>query len=75
MPNNLMKNVAMISEINGNILKVLSIYADLSINFSNIVHQQHLGILALKNVEIKDNSIKHVVDKSQLLGQFDAVAS
>ena len=34
--------------------KVISIYSDLSINFSNIVHQQHLGILALKNDEMKE---------------------
>lgn len=37
---NLAKNVGLIREINGNISKVLSIYSDLSVNFSSIVHQR-----------------------------------
>ncbi|KAK9279275.1 hypothetical protein L1049_012954 [Liquidambar formosana] len=37
---NLVRNVALIREINGNIFKVTSIYSDLSVNFSNIVHKK-----------------------------------
>ncbi|CAL5386433.1 unnamed protein product [Camellia sinensis] len=40
MPDNLVKNVALIREINGNISKVMSIYSDLSVDFSNIVQQR-----------------------------------
>ncbi|XP_028784737.1 protein EARLY FLOWERING 4 isoform X4 [Neltuma alba] len=40
IPDNLVKNVALIGQLNGNISKVLSIYSDLSIDFSNIVHQR-----------------------------------
>ncbi|KAL5580745.1 hypothetical protein UlMin_013187 [Ulmus minor] len=40
VPDNLAKNVSLINEINGNISKVLSIYSDLSVNFSSIVHQR-----------------------------------
>ena len=37
VPDNLVKNVGLIQEINGNISKVLEIYSDLSVNFSDIV--------------------------------------
>ncbi|KAF9675475.1 hypothetical protein SADUNF_Sadunf09G0036100 [Salix dunnii] len=37
IPDNLVKNVSLIREINGNISKVMSIYSDLSFNVSNIV--------------------------------------
>lgn len=37
---NLSKNVGLICEINGNISKVLSIYSDLSVDFTSIVHQR-----------------------------------
>lgn len=37
---NLAKNVSLIHEINGNISKVMSIYSDLSVNFSNIVQER-----------------------------------
>ncbi|KAI8016321.1 Protein EARLY FLOWERING 4 [Camellia lanceoleosa] len=40
MPDNLVKNVALIREINGNISKVMSLYSDLSVDFSNIVQQR-----------------------------------
>ncbi|XP_039158691.1 protein EARLY FLOWERING 4 [Eucalyptus grandis] len=40
VPDNIAKNVALISEINGNISKVLSIYSDLSVDFSEVVHQR-----------------------------------
>lgn len=40
VPDNLVKNVALIKEINGNITKVMGIYTDLSVNFSDIVQQR-----------------------------------
>ncbi|CAL5388520.1 unnamed protein product [Camellia sinensis] len=40
MPDNLVKNVALIRQINGNISKVMSLYSDLSVDFSNIVQQR-----------------------------------
>ncbi|XAR60733.1 hypothetical protein NMG60_11034216 [Bertholletia excelsa] len=40
IPDNLVKNVDLIREINGNISKVMSLYSDLSVDFSNIVHQR-----------------------------------
>ncbi|KAK4275165.1 hypothetical protein QN277_018295 [Acacia crassicarpa] len=40
IPDNLVKNVALIGQLNGNISKVLSIYSDLSIDFSNIVQRR-----------------------------------
>ncbi|EEF36762.1 protein ELF4-LIKE 1 isoform X2 [Ricinus communis] len=40
VPDNLTKNISLIREINGNISKVISIYSDLSLRFSNIVHQR-----------------------------------
>ncbi|XVF46739.1 hypothetical protein PTKIN_Ptkin03bG0052600 [Pterospermum kingtungense] len=39
-PDNLVKNVGLIQEINWNISKVLEIYSDLSVNFSDIVRQR-----------------------------------
>ncbi|KAD3068199.1 hypothetical protein R6Q59_017852 [Mikania micrantha] len=40
IPDNLVKNVALIQEINGNISKVRSVYSNLSMNFSKFVHQR-----------------------------------
>jgi len=40
IPDNLVKNVSLIREINGNISKVMSVYSDLSVNFSNIVQER-----------------------------------
>lgn len=45
----LVKNVDLIRQINGNISKVLSIYSDLSVNFSNIVHQRRLIMAATRD--------------------------
>lgn len=45
---NLTKNVALIREINTNISKVLSIYSDLSLNFSTIVHQRRAAMINCK---------------------------
>ncbi|XP_057788886.1 protein EARLY FLOWERING 4 [Salvia miltiorrhiza] len=36
---NLVKNVSLIQEINGNISKVVSMYSDLSSNFTTVCHQ------------------------------------
>lgn len=41
IPDNLLKNVALIQEINGNISKVVSLYSDLSSNFSSAFHQRN----------------------------------
>ncbi|KAK8582261.1 hypothetical protein V6N12_072450 [Hibiscus sabdariffa] len=40
IPDNLVKNVGLIREINGNISKVIKIYSDLSVNFSENVRQR-----------------------------------
>ncbi|KAJ6670740.1 PROTEIN ELF4-LIKE 4 [Salix viminalis] len=45
IPDNLVKNVSLIREINGNISKVMSIYSDLSFIVSNIVVERR----SLKN--------------------------
>ncbi|KAK3022798.1 hypothetical protein RJ639_046900 [Escallonia herrerae] len=38
---NMVKNVALIQEINGNISKVVALYSDLSTNFSSVFHQRN----------------------------------
>nr|AAQ73526.1 early flowering 4 [Mesembryanthemum crystallinum] len=45
VPDNMVKNVAIIQELNGNISKVASIYSDLSVNFTGVVgqHRQQGG--------------------------------
>ncbi|XP_021732463.1 protein EARLY FLOWERING 4-like [Chenopodium quinoa] len=43
MPDNMVKNVAIIQELNGNITKVASIYSELSGNFTGRVKQQRQG--------------------------------
>ncbi|XP_057434243.1 protein EARLY FLOWERING 4 [Lotus japonicus] len=40
MPDNMVKNVSLIQELNGNISKVVSLYSDLNSNFSNVCQQQ-----------------------------------
>ncbi|CAH1424848.1 unnamed protein product [Lactuca virosa] len=42
IPDNLVKNVALIQEINGNISKVSSVYSNLSVNFASFVHQRRV---------------------------------
>lgn len=49
VPDNLSKNVVLIRDINSNINKVLSIYSDLSANFSSIVHRPRAIIPAKTN--------------------------
>ncbi|KAK8577169.1 hypothetical protein V6N13_122161 [Hibiscus sabdariffa] len=41
IPDNMVRNVALIQELNGNISKVVSLYSDMSSNFSSAFHQQH----------------------------------
>ncbi len=41
IPDNMIKNVALIQEINGNISKVVSLYSNLSSNFSSNFHQRN----------------------------------
>ncbi|KAM1115344.1 hypothetical protein TB2_038423 [Malus domestica] len=48
-PDDLTRNVSLIREINSNISKVISIYSDLSANFSGIVHQHRAAITPAKN--------------------------
>ncbi|WCJ19862.1 hypothetical protein M5689_002136 [Euphorbia peplus] len=43
VPDNMVKNVALIQELNGNISKVSSLYSDLSSNFSGNYQQNHGG--------------------------------
>ncbi|XP_044462720.1 protein EARLY FLOWERING 4 [Mangifera indica] len=40
IPDNMVKNVALIQELNGNISKVVSLYSDMSSNFSNACRYQ-----------------------------------
>ncbi|XP_019052957.1 PREDICTED: protein EARLY FLOWERING 4-like [Nelumbo nucifera] len=57
IPDNLTKNVALIREINGNISKVISLYSDLSTNFTNIVHQRR-GMTSKNNGNANSNNSK-----------------
>nr|AHZ89707.1 early flowering 4 [Dimocarpus longan]AHZ89708.1 early flowering 4 [Dimocarpus longan] len=41
IPDNMVKNVALIQEINGNISKVVSLYSDMSSDFSSAFHQEN----------------------------------
>ncbi|KAL6957419.1 hypothetical protein U1Q18_047012 [Sarracenia purpurea var. burkii] len=45
----LVKNVALIQEINANISKIVSLYADLSANFSSMFHQGNAAVDANRN--------------------------
>ncbi|KAL5568563.1 hypothetical protein UlMin_025138 [Ulmus minor] len=40
IPDNMVRNVALIQEINGNINKVVSMYSDLNSNFTSYFHDQ-----------------------------------
>ncbi|CAK9159277.1 unnamed protein product, partial [Ilex paraguariensis] len=57
IPDNLVKNVALIREINGNVSKVMGLYSDLSVNFSTIVHQRR-EITGSKDSSNSDSSNK-----------------
>ncbi|XP_018621876.1 protein EARLY FLOWERING 4-like [Nicotiana tomentosiformis] len=50
LPDNLVKNVALIRDINHNISKISRLYSDLSVNICNIVRQRRaLDLLESKN--------------------------
>ncbi|XP_059627978.1 uncharacterized protein LOC132270788 [Cornus florida] len=51
---NMVKNVALIQEINGNISKVVSLYSDLSTNFSGLFRQRNPSVDP-KNSDAKDD--------------------
>ncbi|GMP80181.1 hypothetical protein CsSME_00035382 [Camellia sinensis var. sinensis] len=57
MPDNLVKNVALIREINRNISKVISLYSNLFIDFSNIIQQRR----AINNDDHVEKSVGGVV--------------
>ncbi|PON62986.1 hypothetical protein PanWU01x14_134330 [Parasponia andersonii] len=59
VPDNLAENVSLIRQINGNISKVISIYSDLSVNFSAIVHQRRELDTAAKKGEEEEDEDKH----------------
>ncbi|KAF7816481.1 protein EARLY FLOWERING 4 [Senna tora] len=40
IPDNMVKNVSLIQELNGNISKVVHLYSDLNSNFTSMCHQQ-----------------------------------
>ncbi|KAM0040861.1 putative protein EARLY FLOWERING 4 [Helianthus anomalus] len=54
IPDNLVKNVKLIQEINGNISKVSDVYSNLSVNFSKLVQQRRVKSKNDK-VEIADS--------------------
>ncbi|XVE69421.1 hypothetical protein DITRI_Ditri09bG0151000 [Diplodiscus trichospermus] len=43
IPDNMGKNVALIQELNGNISKVVSLYSDMSSNFTTMFHEKSDG--------------------------------
>ncbi|KAK7300947.1 hypothetical protein RJT34_11800 [Clitoria ternatea] len=79
VPDNIVKNVDLIHQINGNISKVLSIYSDLSVNFSNIVRQRRGLASAAANHDDddesengRDDSAEHVPEKSEMVALMAA---
>ncbi|XP_047318390.1 protein ELF4-LIKE 1-like [Impatiens glandulifera] len=55
LPHKLVNNVALIREINANIGKVASLYSDLSINFSNLIHQ-HKALTTTNKDQVNMNT-------------------
>lgn len=52
LPDNLVKNVALIRDINSNISKVSRLYSDFSVDFRNIVHRRReLALFESKNCD------------------------
>ncbi|XP_027331671.1 protein ELF4-LIKE 1-like isoform X2 [Abrus precatorius] len=70
VPDNMAKNVDLIRQISGNISKVLSIYSDLSVNFSDIVRQRH--VLASTTVNHHDCDRERSDDKAENSGDDSA---
>ncbi|TKY56470.1 ELF4 1 [Spatholobus suberectus] len=77
IPDKMVKNVGLITQIHGNISKVRSIYSDLSVNFSNIVHQRRVAAVNHRNRDCEededkaenseDDSAEHVLEKSEMI--------
>ncbi|KAK7385527.1 hypothetical protein VNO78_31249 [Psophocarpus tetragonolobus] len=77
IPDNMVKNVGLITQIHDNISKVRSIYSDLSVNFSNIIHQHSVAIVNHRNRDgdreevedkvenLEDDSAEHLLEKSE----------
>ncbi|BAT81540.1 hypothetical protein VIGAN_03128400 [Vigna angularis var. angularis] len=83
IPDNMMKNVSLMTQIHGNISKVRSIYSDLSVNFSNIVRQRRVAAVNHRNRDgdceedgdeaenPEDDSTEHVSEKSEMVELID----
>lgn len=65
IPENLVKNVALIREINGNINKVVSIYSDLSVNFTDLV-RQHKAVSKSSSGNVGGKGGSDVMDAAAL---------
>jgi len=77
IPDNMAKNVSLMTQINGNISKVRSIYSDLSVNFCNIVRQHRVAAVNHRNRDddreedadeaenSEDDSAEHVPGQSE----------
>lgn len=71
IPDNMVKNVSLMTQIHGNISKVRSIYSDLSVNFCNIVRQRRVAAVNHRNRDgdeaenPEDDSTEHVLEKSE----------
>ncbi|KAK9734704.1 hypothetical protein RND81_04G158100 [Saponaria officinalis] len=62
IPDNLVKNVALINEININISKISSIYGDISVSFKNIVRRpktKSKNRTAMVNDDLVGSTMKH----------------
>ncbi|XP_028200554.1 protein ELF4-LIKE 1-like isoform X2 [Glycine soja] len=79
IPDNMAKNVGLITQIHGNISKVRSIYSDLSVNFPNIIRQRGVAAVNHRNRDgdveededeaenSEENSAEHVLEKSEMV--------
>ncbi|RDX93919.1 Protein ELF4-LIKE 1, partial [Mucuna pruriens] len=79
IPDNLVKNVGLITQIHGNISKVGSIYSNLSVNFSTIVHHRRVAAVNHRNHDgdrrededkaenSEDDSTEHVPEKPEMV--------
>ncbi|RDX69126.1 Protein ELF4-LIKE 1, partial [Mucuna pruriens] len=79
IPDNMVKNVGLITQIHGNISKVRSIYSNLSVNFSTIVHHRRVAAVNHRNNDgdrrededkaenSEDDSTEHVPEKPEMV--------
>ncbi|XP_022637879.1 protein ELF4-LIKE 1-like [Vigna radiata var. radiata] len=78
IPDNMVKNVSLMTQIHGNISKVRSIYSDLSVNFCNIVRQRRVAAVNHRNRDgdeaenPEDDSTEHVLEKSEMVELMDS---